>query len=210
MSMASITPARSLTLALLALAACRPVGATKGQIRAPGVGAASPGGASSGGSDLNAARELDQQGVRAFSAGRYRDAVMMFKEAHRLGGPPSELWNVSRALERLDQPEDAATQIEEYLGEKGLESADRAEAQRELARLKQLSSPLTAVSVPNGALLTIDGQAASGATPVTTEITAGVHTIAMRRDGYAPKSMTVEARFGRAVVVEIELEKASK
>jgi hypothetical protein len=209
--MASIAPAPPFVLVtLFALGACRPHAATQGQIRAPGVGAASSAGATSGGSDLNAARELDQQGVRAFSAGRYRDAVMMFKEAHRLGGPPSELWNVSRALERLDQPEEAATQIEEYLGEKGLASEDRAEAQRELARLKQLSSPLTAVSVPNGALLTVDGQPAGGATPTTTEISAGIHTIAMRHDGYAPKSMTVEARFGRAVVVEIELEKAAK
>jgi hypothetical protein len=209
--MASTAPAPLIALvALLALAACRPADATRGQIRAPGVGAVSSSGGGATSSDLNAARELDQQGVRAFSAGRFRDAVMMFKEAHRLGGPPSELWNVSRALERLDQPEEAANQIEEYLGEKGLAPEDRGEAQRELARLKQLSSPLTAVSVPNGALLTIDGQATGGATPVTTEITAGVHTIAMRRDGYAPKSMTVEARFGRAVVVEIELEKASK
>ena len=84
--MASIAPAsRLLLLALLAVGACRPAGATRGQIHAPGVGAASSAGASSDGRDLNAARELDQQGVRACSAGRFRDAVMMFKEAHRLG-----------------------------------------------------------------------------------------------------------------------------
>src|SRR5258706_16315894 len=61
-----------------------------------------------GGSDLDAARELDQQGVRAFAAGRFREAIHFFEEARRLGGPASELWNIARCHERLDEPEESA------------------------------------------------------------------------------------------------------
>src|ERR1700736_4580579 len=64
------------------------------------------------GSDLDAARELDQQGVRAFAAGRYREAIHFFYEARRLGGPPTELWNIARCHERLDEGEESAKAIE--------------------------------------------------------------------------------------------------
>ncbi len=130
--MASTAPAPSIALvALLTLAACRPVDATRGQIHAPGVGAVSSSGGAANSSDLNAGARARPTGGPRVLGGALRDAVMMFKEAHRLGGPASELWNVSRALERLDQPEEAANQIVEYLGEQGLAAEDRGEAQRE-------------------------------------------------------------------------------
>jgi hypothetical protein len=51
---------------------------------------------------IESARELDQQGVRAFRAGRYADAERYFRTSFTLGGPSSELWNIARARERLD------------------------------------------------------------------------------------------------------------
>jgi Flp pilus assembly protein TadD len=46
--------------------------------------------------DLDRARALDQQGVRAFREARYNDAIRYFEEALKLGGPSSELWNSAK------------------------------------------------------------------------------------------------------------------
>src|SRR5688572_754870 len=65
--------------------------------------------------DLARARALDKEGAKAYGAGRYNDAIKYFEEAHRLGGPPFELWNVAKCYLRLDQPEQAADLLERYL-----------------------------------------------------------------------------------------------
>lgn len=162
-----------------------------------------------GGRDLDAARELDQQGVLAFEGGRYRDAMRLFLEARRLGGPPSELWNVVRCHERLDEAEEAIALIDDYLREK-LANEDRAEATRERDRLRARPSILTAVSVPPGAMVSVDNQPANGVTPLWIEVATGAHTVTIRRAGYAPRQVAIEAKLGRAVIVEVALAKAGK
>src|ERR1700712_2107052 len=57
--------------------------------------------------DLERARVLDQQGVRAYKEERYNDAIRYFVEARKLGGPSSELWNIAKCHVHLDQPEEA-------------------------------------------------------------------------------------------------------
>lgn len=159
--------------------------------------------------NVEAARELDREGVRAFASARYRDAIEYFREAHRLGGPPSELWNVSRCHERLDEAELAAKVIDEYLAQQGLHTDERSEAQRELTALRSRVSMLTIATTPTGAALIIDGQAA-GASPITTELAPGAHTVIARRDGYQMQTTKVEARFGRAILLELDLVKAAR
>src|SRR5260370_13765526 len=51
---------------------------------------------------VDAARELDQEGVRVFRERRYADAIRYFRAAYVLGGPPSELWNIAKCKERMD------------------------------------------------------------------------------------------------------------
>jgi len=154
---------------------------------------------------LEGARELDQQGVRAFAEGRYADAVLLFRASQALGGPPSEVWNVARSLERLDDAEGAAEAIDEYLAARDLTAQDRAEGEREVHALRARPSWLTVTTTPPGASVTVDGQAAGGLTPTSFEVRPGSHTIGVRRTGSTPASRTVEARFGRAVVVALDL-----
>ncbi len=161
------------------------------------------------GSDLDAARELDQQGVRAFAAGRYREAIRYFNEAWRLGGPPTEIWNIARCHDRLDEPEESAKAIEQYLAIPAVGGDERTDAQRELERLKTRPSILIAVTAPAGAAITVDGQPV-GVTPVSLEVAAGSHTVIFKRDGYAAKTTRVDAHFGRGVILEVELAKGSK
>lgn len=163
-----------------------------------------------GGSDLDAARELDQQGVRAFAGGRYREAIHFFTEARRLGGPPSELWNIARCHERLDEPEESAKAIEAYLASPAIAADERVDAQRELERLKTRPSTIVVVTSPPGATVTVDGQAPLGATPLSVELAAGAHTIVLKRDGFKPHTARLDARFGRGLILEIELAKGTK
>jgi outer membrane receptor for ferrienterochelin and colicins len=160
--------------------------------------------------NVTAARELDQGGVRMFREARYADAIRYFRAAYRLGGPSSELWNVARSRERLDDPEGACVAIDEYLAQHDLSPQDRAEAEREARALKSRTSVLTVTTTPTGAFVTIDGAQVAGPTPVSVEVPPGAHTIVVRRDGNASETRTLQARFGRAIIVSLDLASARK
>jgi hypothetical protein len=179
-----------------------------------GQGAVDPtsGGAPSAGAhpSVDAARELDQQGVRSFRAGRYTDAITFFRAAHQLGGPSSELWNIVRCREGMDDAEGAAAAIDEYLALRDLLPQDRADADREALALRTRLSTLTVTTTPPGASISVDGKPSPGSTPLSTDVRAGSHTIAVQRAGYEAATQTIEARFGRAVIVTLDLERAAK
>lgn len=159
--------------------------------------------------DLEAARELDQEGVRAFRDARYADAIRFFRAAYRMGAPSSELWNIARSREKMDDPESAAGAIEVYLAQRDVSGQDRTEAERELGALRSRPSVLTVTTVPSGASVTVDGHPASSATPVTLEVRPGAHTLSIRHDGYVTETRPLEARYGRAVIVSLDLVKAA-
>jgi tetratricopeptide (TPR) repeat protein len=157
--------------------------------------------------DVDAARALDQEGVRAFREGRYEDAIRYFRAAHRLGGPSSELWNIARSLEKMDDAAAAEDAITEYLRARDVAPADRAEAEREAQALRARPSTLTVSTTPAGALVAVDGRVL-GQTPLTVEVAPGTHGIAVRHEGYARVEERVEARLGRAVLVTLDLARA--
>src|SRR5277367_3097292 len=107
--------------------------------------------------DLARARVLDQQGVRAYREERYNDAISFFEEARKLGGPPSEIWNIAKCHVHMDEPEEGAKFIEEYLDQKGLSAADRAEAEQQLREIQHRHSTLTVSSSPAGATVYLEG-----------------------------------------------------
>lgn len=160
--------------------------------------------------DVAAARELDHEGVRSFREGRFADAVRYFRAAYKLGGPSSELWNIARSQEKADDPEGAVRAIEEYLTRKDLSAADRGDAEREMRALRVRPSILTVTTNPPGAVVSVDGKAIPGATPVSVEVPAGAHTLVVRREGFAPESESLDARFGRALIVALDLARAAK
>jgi hypothetical protein len=157
-----------------------------------------------------AARALDQEGVRSFRDGRYADAVAYFQAAYKAGGPASELWNMARSRERMDDAEGAAENIDAYLAIKDLSAQDRAEALREALALRERPSVVTVVTEPPGATVAFDGKPVAGATPLSVDVRSGAHAMVVRRTGYTPETRTVEARFGRAVIVALDLLRADK
>jgi hypothetical protein len=159
---------------------------------------------------VDAARELDQEGVRSYRSGRYKDAIEYFRGAYQLGGPSSELWNIVRCREGLDDAEGAAAAIDDYLSAKDVSPQDRADAAREAQGLRSRPSNLTVTTSPSGASVSVDSKPAVGPTPLTIEVHAGSHTVVVRREGYSPAARYVDARFGRAVIVSVDLDRAAK
>ncbi len=160
---------------------------------------------------LARARMLDKEGVKAFGEGRYNDAIRYFEEAHRLGGPPFELWNIAKCHLRLDQPEQAAEMLERYLETPNLPPDDRKEAGEQLDELRRRPSTLTVSSSPPGATVTVDGKPVEeGKTPVSITILPGSHTVVVSSDDHASTTRQVEARYGRAVIVDVALAKEDR
>ena len=156
--------------------------------------------------DLARARALDKEGVKAFGEGRYNDAIRYFEEAHRLGGPPFELWNIAKCHLRLDQPEQAAAMLERYLETPNLPADDRREASEQLDELRARPSTLTVSSSPTGATVTLDGNPVEeGKTPVSVTIPPGRHRVTVALDGHVPFAREFEARYGRAIIVDAPL-----
>jgi len=186
------------SLALASIAAPSPARADE-PARSPAVGIvrASP-------PDVARARDLDREGVRAFRDGRYRDAMRFFVEAFRLGGPSSEIWNIARCHQRLDEPELEHDALERYLAQRDLTAGDRAEATRELAELRRRTSTASIDSEPRGAAVTIDGKRA-GDTPLSADLAAGSHRIHVEKAGAGAYDAEVDARYGRAVLVNAKL-----
>ena len=190
----------SCAVALLVAASCVPPGLSGGTVAHDDL---APGPRSS----VAEARELDREGVRSYRAGRFTDAIAYFRAAHDLGGPSSELWNIVRCREGMDDLEGASSAIDEYLALSDLLAQDRADAQREAQALRARPSTLTVATTPPGALVTVDAHAAPGSTPLSVQVRPGTHTLVVRHEGYSPVSQSVEARFGRAIIVTLDLER---
>jgi opacity protein-like surface antigen len=161
--------------------------------------------------ELARARVLDQQGAKAYADGHYNDAIRYFEESYRLGGPPFELWNIARCHLRLDQPEQATELLERYLATPGLPAEDRDEATQALDALRRRPSTVTIASSPAGAAVTIDGHPAEGGkTPTSFTVPPGTHTVTLTASKHAIYTQTFEARYGRAVILDVPLAKEGR
>ena len=160
--------------------------------------------------DLKRARELDQQGVRAFKDGRFKDAITFFSSAFHFGAPPVELWNIAKCHLKLDEPEAAEVSLHQFLEQPDLTAGDRADATRELEELRERPSSLAIDSEPGGATFTIDNSAAArGTTPGSIDIPPGKHHVHVEKEKVGAYDVDVEARLGRALIVQARLGSSS-
>ncbi len=156
--------------------------------------------------DLKRARELDGQGVRAFRDGRFKDAIIFFREAHRNGAPPVELWNIAKCHIKLDEPEEAEDSFHAYLEQPDLTAQDRADATQELGELRARPSTLAIDSDPSGATFTIDGNPSMrGTTPGSIDVPPGSHHVHIAKDKAGVYDVDVDARLGRALIIHAKL-----
>jgi hypothetical protein len=151
--------------------------------------------------ELASARAFDQQGVLAFEAGRYRDALLYFQAAFTHGGPSSERWNTAKCYLRLDEPEEAETELVAYLALAGLTPDDAREGGTALDGLRRRSSTLTVTSTPLRLAVRVDGRHV-GSTPVSLQVVPGEHVVVVDRDATTHDARRASAHLGRAIVVE--------
>ncbi len=141
------------------------------------------------------ARTLFQQGVAAYRAGRYYEAVDVFLETQRIYPDTQLCFNVARAYENLGNAGAALRYYREYLrradrpsdGEEVRERVQKLEQQLALRGVQQL----TVLSRPEGATVLLDGRPV-GITPFTGETYPGKHRLVLQLAGHVEQGQIVE------------------
>jgi tetratricopeptide (TPR) repeat protein len=155
------------------------------------------------------ARALFDEGVAAYAAGRYYDAIERFTETARLYPNQKLSFNIAKAYDNLGNRSAALRYYREYLRS----SANPADGATVNARVEELEralaergiQQLSVLSEPPGATVLLDGQPV-GLTPWTGETWPGAHRVELRRAGYAGNERVVELDVHRSAELEIRLE----
>jgi hypothetical protein len=141
-----------------------------------------PGQASADGKQT--ARDAFQAGVRAFQAGDYGGALSRFQEADAAAHAPAITYNLARALEKLERPQDALEAYEAYLAETREGGEFTSSAILAISQIKAHATRLSIESTPPGAEITLDGKKLKSKTPVALLVSRGSHQISLRLDDW--------------------------
>lgn len=139
------------------------------------------------------ARELLQEGIRAFGAGQYRVALGKFVDAYGIFPSAKLLRNIAATYAALERPVEALDAYERFMREAGAEvtTRERAQVARELQDVAGHVGELR-VSAPEGTDVRVDGERV-GYTPLgRTRLRAGTRRVTMTPPGGAPVNVSVE------------------
>lgn len=158
------------------------------------------------------ARLRYRQGVEAYQAKRYREAIDYFLEADRLAPNAALSFNIARAYENTEDVAATLRWYRDYL-RRSPEAPDRADIEGVIHGLeKRLAAKgvqqVTIQSDPTQADVAIDGRAV-GVTPWTGEIAPGHHKVLLEREGYAPTEQNFELSADHATEVSVTLDVAA-
>src|SRR5436853_4179245 len=90
--------------------------------------------AGAGETKVDAARGHFERGMHLYAVDRFDESIKEFEAGFLLAPRPEFLYNIGRAHREAKRPEQAARYFEKYL-DLALDAADRAEVEREIARL---------------------------------------------------------------------------
>lgn len=141
------------------------------------------------------ARELFQQGVLAYRAGKFYEAVDIFLATQRIYPDTQLCFNVARAYENLGNTAAALRYYRDYL-RRADRPSDGDEVRERVRRLEQQLAQrgvmqLSVLSQPEAATVLLDGKAV-GITPFTVETYPGKHRLALSLDGHVPQEQVIE------------------
>lgn len=151
-----------------------------------------------------------EQGVVAYDAQRFQEAVEFFLAADRLVPSAALSFNVARAYEGLTDTARALRYYRDFLRRAPGASNANADAARErVAALEAIlmargQQQLSVFSEPSGAELVIDGRPV-GTTPWSGELTPGTHRLALSRTGHAGATRVIELGPAHALDVSLAL-----
>ncbi len=157
------------------------------------------------------ARQLYEQGARAYAEGRSSDAILFFKRAARVWPSPKLAYNIGLAYEDLGDAGNALTHYRALL--RALPDVEgRADVVVRIERMERHLlragvQQLRVYSEPSGAVVIVDGEP-RGTTPFAETLTPGVHQLMVRLEGHAPqeRAVRIEPESSR----ELELTLASE
>lgn len=141
------------------------------------------------------ARILFQQGVAAYRAGKYYEAVESFLETQRVYPDTQLCFNIARAYENLGNGAAALRYYRDYLRQADRPSDGEDVKSRVRSLEQQLAQrgvqQLSVLSQPEAATVVLDGKPV-GVTPWTGETYPGKHRLALLLDGHAGQERIVE------------------
>lgn len=157
------------------------------------------------------ARSLYQEGVRAYAAGHYADAVALFRDGDRREPSPAFSYNMGRAYEKLGDDAGALRSYRDYL-RRAKNPDDAAEVRRLVESLSNRLAErgvqqVTVISTPPGATVVLDAVPV-GVTPFTSEVTPGAHKAALHLDGRIDVVRRFQVPVNDAIDVQVALEPA--
>jgi tetratricopeptide (TPR) repeat protein len=145
-----------------------------------------------------------QEGVEAYRAERYADAVRLFLEADALEPSAALSYNIARAYEKLADDAQTLRWYRNYLrlNPQAPNAADVQQFIRTLseALAKKGIQQLSVLSTPSGATVAIDGHPL-GVTPLTVELPPGAHAALLTLRGFSDAPV----RFTLAATTPIDL-----
>jgi len=129
-----------------------------------------------------------EEGVEAYRAARYADAVRLFLEADALSPSAALSYNIARAYEKLADDAQTLRWYRNYL-RLSPDAKNASEVQGYIHSLsatlaKQGIQQLTVLTTPPGATVAIDGTPL-GVSPLTVELRPGTHSAQVSRRGFS-------------------------
>jgi tetratricopeptide (TPR) repeat protein len=158
------------------------------------------------------AKERYEQGVEAYKAGRFKDAVDFFLAADRLSPSAPLSFNIARAYEKLGDDSGALRWYRDYI-RRAPDAANANDVMKSIGHFEERLSKkgvqqLTVLSTPAGATVSIDG-ANLGVTPGTFDLPPGTHQVVLILRGYRDASSAVDLAPDRAQDLAVGLTPAA-
>lgn len=162
---------------------------------------------------LDAARRRYQEGARAYSEGRYKEAIDLFRDAARLAPKPAFSYNIGLAYESLGDQANALKWYRDYLRREP-DAPDRDEVRTRIEAAEAYLSQrgvqqVTILSSPDGATVYLDEDPV-GVTPWTGEVVPGEHMITLMRRGYRDATKSFMMPPDEAIDVFVALKRRSR
>ena len=153
-----------------------------------------------------------QEGVDAYSAGHFKDAVDLFLAADRLAPSAPLSFNIARAYEKLGDDAGALRWYRDYL-RRNPAAANASVVQGLITGLAHALQnkgvqQLTVLTSPAGATVTVDDQPV-GVSPWTGELRPGKHHLLLSQRGYVDAQLDVSLSADEPLDQTVRLEQAT-
>jgi hypothetical protein len=153
------------------------------------------------------AQSLMQSGVKLLDANDYLGALAVFKTAYERFQGAKILLNIGTTLKLLKRDPDAANAYQRYLDAKDSDPKRRAEIQKLVDKIDTTAGRYDITPTPSDATITIDddGDWLHAVYGGKWRVAPGRHSIAVKAQGYEPKTKSVTVGAGEQIALEIQL-----